>query len=1743
MRTLNNKIARAFFALTACMAMAFGFLACSNDSEPPVVIVVPDNQTKNGGTKTDGETNAPVATPAIYTITFNANDGSPNPATVPQNFTAGIPQALTPVEELGFSKEGFNFAGWGTAPKSKQASYADGASYTAKANATLYALWSEIPVYSVKIPVHVNGSVTATPATGSAGTEITLLATPNAGYQFGAFTVVDAANNPISVTDGKFTLPEQDVNVTVTFVANSDIDMQNVPLTLEAIEAGAKVTFENNATGYVVYCINGGVRQTIASGEGKEISLENAGDKVAFYGDNATYATGDSSFSNIACDKNCYVYGNMMSLVKSEGFASVDKLSASYTFYKFFANNSRIKNKVGAELLLPATTLSESCYGYMFYGCRVLTNAPELPAKILVPNCYSGMFGSTGLTNAPELPVKTLAIGCYQGMFKDCAKLNNVKCLATDIDAYCATNEWLSGVASKGTFKRIDGVSWPSGASGIPEGWTVIDDQSQTGRPQTVRVYSVTVPESSAHGMVVAGFGRPNMVLLCGAGGTVELRIIPESGYQLEKLIVKDTNGSSVATSGTGDVRTFVMPAKDVTVAATFVAISDSDMQNVPLTLEAIKAGAKVTFKNNAAGSVTYCINGGVRQTIDSGVSKEIALETVGDKVAFYGDNATYATGDSSFSNIACDKNCYVYGNMMSLVKSEGFASVDKLSASYTFYKFFANNSRIKNKVGAELLLPATTLAEYCYSGMFSYCGELTVAPALPATTLARGCYKDMFSWCCELILASSLPAKTLAGSCYKSMFSGCEGLGSAPALPATTLAEECYSGMFSDCRELTGAPALPATTLVRGCYKDMFSGCEGLSSAPALPAATLVRDCYSGMFSGCRELTVAPALPATTLVEYCYSGMFSGCRELTVAPTLPATTLARGCYMDMFSGCSKLNNVNCLAIDVDDANCTSRWLFRVASNGTFTKAPGVPWPVGDSGIPEGWTVNDSDQQFLYPIKMPNNVYHGTVTSSATSAASGTEITFTIKPENGYEFESLSVTDAYGNSVDISGTGNTRTFTMPASLVTVRYYFSAIKYNVNIGSSENGTVTADTTKWASGNRVKLSIRPNDGYELKELIVTASDGSSIAISGTGDSRTFTMPVQDVTVTATFAVRKYNVNIGSSENGIVTADKTKLVSRELVILTIRPENGYELKELIVRASDGSSVYISGADDSRTFWMPAKDVTVTATFSAIKYYAVNIGSFEHGTVTADKTSAASGTTIALTIKPESGCELETLIVKDINGYSVGASKNGNTITFTMPAKDVTVTATFIVKYSVNIGAFENGTVTAEKTKWASGEYVKLTINPANGYGLGTLFVTAADGSSVVISGTEDTITFTMPAQDVTVTATFVVKYSVNIGTFENGTVTANKTKASGGEYIKLTANPASGYKLGKIIVTAADGTPVEMTDSGSTRYFYMPENDVTVDAQFIDKYSRIITIRSTVNGTVKADKTSAASGTTVTLDISPASGYELAGIALKYLGSSCIALNGAGNSKSFIMPDKDVEIVAAFSKVVSSLGSQPKYAKDAVDKSVWDLSKLDTARNVSYMYEIEKDVILEMNMARTNPKKYAELYIAPRLNNFSGNDYIDKNNKKIATSEGKRVVNECIEYMNSRSALSVLQPSRGLTKASKDHSLDQAQTSQTGHTGGDGSSTDDRMKRYGSYSKEAGENIDYGSSYVYAASARDIVVALLIDDGVSSRGHRKNIMNEKFATAGVGYADYHGKYNHVCVIDYAQIYEEKQ
>ena len=87
----------------------------------------------------------------------------------------------------------------------------------------------------------------------------------------------------------------------------------------------------------------------------------------------------------------------------------------------------------------------------------------------------------TSLTTAPELPATTLSNSCYRYMFFNCKKLNYIKMLATDISANKCLEDWVNKVSSTGTFvKNPDMTSLPTGNSGIPSGWTVVDDIDTT---------------------------------------------------------------------------------------------------------------------------------------------------------------------------------------------------------------------------------------------------------------------------------------------------------------------------------------------------------------------------------------------------------------------------------------------------------------------------------------------------------------------------------------------------------------------------------------------------------------------------------------------------------------------------------------------------------------------------------------------------------------------------------------------------------------------------------------------------------------------------------------------------------------------------------------------------------------------------------------------------------------------------------------------------------------------------------------------------------------------------------------------------------------------------------------------------------------------------------------------------------------------------------------------------------------
>lgn len=193
------------------------------------------------------------------------------------------------------------------------------------------------------------------------------------------------------------------------------------------------------------------------------------------------------------------------------------------------------------------------------------------------------------------------------------------------------------------------------------------------------------------------------------------------------------------------------------------------------LTFEVLTTGtiAWKSFGSGYARTIQYSVNGGEWSSITASNSSTISVQQ-GDSVRFKGTNTTYAGSKSNYAGFEGGTATFdICGNIMSLVYGDNFINNTGLTGTYNFCSIFKKS----NVISAEnLILPATTLTNYCYRAMFSYAQSLVTPPALPATTLAKGCYWYMFEKC-PITSAPDLNVATLPQESYGNMFNGCSSL------------------------------------------------------------------------------------------------------------------------------------------------------------------------------------------------------------------------------------------------------------------------------------------------------------------------------------------------------------------------------------------------------------------------------------------------------------------------------------------------------------------------------------------------------------------------------------------------------------------------------------------------------------------------------------------------------------------------------------------------------------------------------------------------------------------------------------------------------------------------------------------------------------------------------------------------------------------------------------------------------
>ena len=222
-----------------------------------------------------------------------------------------------------------------------------------------------------------------------------------------------------------------------------------------------------------------------------------------------------------------------------------------------------------------------------------------------------------------------------------------------------------------------------------------------------------------------------------------------------------------------------------------------------------------------------------------------------------------------------------------------------------------------------------------------------------------------------------------------------------------------------------------------------------------------------------------------------------------------------------------------------------------------------------------------------------------------------------------------------------------------------------------------------------------------------------------------------------------------------------------------------------------------------------------------------------------------------------------------------------------------------------------------------------------------------------------------------------------------------------------------------------------------------------------------------------------------------------------------------------------------------MVAALGLLPWLCRPAILAQVGGGPVISQAPEVIPNWrDLEREILVEQNRVRQNPASYIPLLEA-RLVSMDNQGRITNGcgpNCRIITQEGQGAVREAIAALTRQAAVAPLESSVAVAQAAQAHARDQAQGG-VGHRGSDGSDPGQRLTRVGVPYTRAGENIAYGSR-----TGQQVVLDLIVDDGVPDRGHRTAIFSPAWSHTGAGCGPHRG-YGNVCVINYARISQQLQ
>ena len=403
------------------------------------------------------------------------------------------------------------------------------------------------------------------------------------------------------------------------------------------------------------------------------------------------------------------------------------------------------------------------------------------------------------------------------------------------------------------------------------------------------------------------------------------------------------------------------------------------------------------------------------------------------------------------------------------------------------------------------------------------------------------------------------------------------------------------------------------------------------------------------------------------------------------------------------------------------------------------------------------------------PISVANAA---TINVSTTSSQGTMTITDTILPTDDTPFKIV-------NTYIVTATPDTNYFlrdfkdassvTIPASTTVGDISGSSVTadffhYVVTVNSGSGGSVTPSVSYYKGGEVVTLTANPSEDHRLRTITgVSGPSTPLVFLTKTLTTSTFTMPTEDVTITATFEDTK-TLAITADEHGSIsiTGGSSPLTASTAATIHV-PSNSVDSGTMVITDTilpeDGSGVKIVNeytvTATPKTDWLfsnftDAADVRIIGdtTVGQISGSSIRANFFEYtitinnpttgGTVTSSASQEAIGHTVTLTASPLSeGYRLSALTGTYGEGEEtlVFTTKTFETSTFEMPAGNVTITPVFEEVVTIGIGSTGGGSIeiTRNGDPYGSDEII---VRPAAPYEITTATV---DSGTVTLSDTE--------------------------------------------------------------------------------------------------------------------------------------------------------------------------------------------------------------------------------------------------------------------------------------------------------------------------------------------------------------------------------------------------------------------